>query len=115
MTLSDDKRLPGRININTAPQEVLMTLPSMTAATAQAIMQRRTGGLLPFASVGELLTGETVTDEQFKAIAELVTVRSSVFEIRSTGTTTWGVRKTIVAVVDRGATPMQILYWYQSE
>lgn len=115
MTLTDDKRLPGRININTAPREVLMTLPGMTAATAQAIMRRRTGGGFPFASVGELLTSETVTDEQFKALAERVTVRSSVFEIRSTGVTTWGVRQTIVAVVDRGSTPMHILYWYQSE
>lgn len=115
MTLTDDKRLVGRININTAPREVLMTLPGMTAVTAQAIMRRRTGGQFPFAGVGELLTSETVTDEQFKGLAERVTVRSSVFEIRSTGVTTWGVRQTIVAVVDRGSTPMKILYWYQSE
>ncbi len=115
MTVSGDERLPGRINVNTAPYEVLMTLPNMTPVTAEAILRRRSGGELPFESAGELLTSETVTNEQFKAIAQRVCVRSSVFEIRSTGVTTFGVRQTIVAVVDRGADPMKILYWYQSE
>jgi len=44
-----------------------------------------------------------------------VTVRSSVFEVRSVATTSGGFRHTIVAVVDRGVKPMTILYWWQSE
>jgi len=115
LTLTDQDRLQGRINVNTAPREVLMALPKMTLAAADAICRRQCAGDGPFGSVGELLTSKTVTEEQFKAFAERLSVRSSIFEIRSTGVTNWGVRHTIVAVVDRGTQPMTILYWYQSE
>ena len=96
-------------------QSVLRTLPSMNAAAVDAIVRRQDSGAGPFAGVGELLTGQTLTEDQFKAVAEKVTVRSNVFEIRSTAVTRWGIRHRIVAVVDRGTTPMSILYWYQSE
>jgi len=115
MTLTKDKRLPGRININTASRAVLMTLSQMTTTTADAILLRQTSGMGPFSSVGELFTDKIVTEKQFKASAERLTVRSSVFEIRSSGLTTWGIRRDIVAVVDRGSDPVNILYWYQSE
>jgi len=115
LTLTDDERLVGRINVNTAPREVLLTLPKMTAMTAEAILRRQSGGEGPFDSVGELLTGKTVTEDQFKAFAERVTVRASVFEIRSRGVTKWGICSRIVAVVDRATQPMSIIYWYQSE
>ena len=93
----------------------LMSLPKMTSAAAQAIGRRQAGGAGPLTSVGELLTGNMVTEEQFKAMAERVSVRSCVFEIRSVGITRWGIRREIVAVVDRGAAPIAILYWCQSE
>ena len=67
------------------------------------------------ALVGELFTDKTISEEQFKAFAERLTVRSSVFEIRSSGRSKWGIGREIVAVVDRGASPVNILYWYQSE
>ncbi|MDY7011002.1 MAG: type II secretion system protein GspK [Planctomycetota bacterium] len=115
LTLSDDDRLPGKINVNTAPREVLLTLPKMNSTTADAIGRRQGAGEGPFNSVGELLTGETISEDQFKAFAERVTVRSSVFEICSTGVTKWGIRYKIIAVLDRGVKPMAILYWHQSE
>ena len=115
MTVSDKQRLPGRINVNTAPRAVLMTLPNMDDATADAIIKQRDSAAGPFESVGELLTTGALKDKQFQAMAELVTVRSSVFEIRSTGITSRGIRKSIIAVVDRGSSPAGILYWYQSE
>ncbi len=115
LTLTDDERLPGRINVNTASREVLMSLPKMSESTAEAMVMRQTSGKGPLSSVGELFTDKTISEEQFKAFAERLTVRSSVFEIRSSGLTTWGIRREIVAVVDRGADPVNILYWYQSE
>ena len=115
LTLTDDERLPGRINVNTAPEEVLATLPKMSAATVEAIVRRQSGSAGPFDSVGELLTGEVLTEEQFKAVAERLSVRSSVFGIRSVGVSRWGIRREIVAVVDRGAQSTTILYWCQSE
>ncbi|NQU75928.1 MAG: general secretion pathway protein GspK [Planctomycetes bacterium] len=115
LTLTDDDRLEGRINVNTAPMAVLMTLPKMGSATAGAIVRRRQTGAGPFESVGELFTGNSISEEQFKAFAESLTVRSGAFEIRSSAVTALGIRHEIVAVVDRGAQPMNILYWYQSQ
>lgn len=115
LTISDDERLPGRINVNTAERAVLMTLPEMNDAAADAIVNRRQSQDGAFRSVGELLSNGILQDKQFQAMADLLTVRSTVFEIRSTGVTSTGIRKTLVAIVDRGATPMSVLYWYQSE
>ena len=115
LTLTDDTRLPGRINVNTASKRVLMTLDEMTESTADAILRRQDSGAGPFNAVGELFTDKIITEQQFKAFAEQLTVRSSVFEIHSVGTANWGIRQEIVAVVDRGVDPMNILYWYQSE
>ncbi len=92
-----------------------MSLPKMTASTAQAMVMRQTSGKGPAYSVGDLFTDKTISEEQFKAFAEQLTVRSSVFEIRSSGRTTWGISRKIVAIVDRGVSPVNILYWYQSE
>ena len=115
LTLSDEERLPGLINVNTACKEVLMSLPRITPSSVEAIVRRQASGQGPLNSVGELFTDKTISEEQFKAFAERLTVRSSVFEIRSTGQTTWGISREIVAVVDRGSSPVNILYWYQSE
>ena len=115
LTLTDEQRLTGAINVNTAPMQVLMTLPQMTAEKAETIVRRRQSGMGPFTSVGQLFTSRVITEAQFKAMAEQVAVRSGVLEIRSTAVTTWGIRHEIVAVVDRYAEPMSVLYWYQSE
>ena len=115
LTLTDDERLGGRINVNAASRKVLMSLDKMTESTAEDIVRRQGLGEGPFRSVGELLMSNTITEDQFKAFAEVLTVRSSVFEIRSTGVAKWGIREKIVAVVDRGAERTNIVYWYQSE
>jgi len=115
LTLTDDERLPARINVNTAPADVLATLPKMDPRTAERIIQQRMMPAGRFESVGGLFLNKVLDERQFKAMAERITVRSNVFEIRSRGVTTWGVRKQIVAVVDRGTKPVTILHWYQSE
>jgi hypothetical protein len=65
--------------------------------------------------VGELLSAKLLSEEQFKALAEHVTVGSSVFEIRSVGRTSNGVEHEIRAVVDRRSEPISAAYWYESE
>ncbi len=115
ITLTDDERIPGKININTASQEVLLSLPEMTDETAQSILSRQTSGKGPFSSVGELLTDKVVSEKQFRAMAERLTVRGNVFEIRSLAITSSGIRHAIKAIVDRNTNPASILYWYQSE
>ena len=115
LTLTDDVRLVGRVNVNTAPTEVLRTLPKMTKETVHKILSRQVSGKGPLAEVSELLTDKILTEEQFKAVAERLTVRSAVLEIRSRGVTKWGICREITAIVDRGEQPTKTLYWYQSE
>lgn len=115
LTLTDDKRLLGRVNVNTASRQVLSALPKMTDSSVEAIVRRQDTGDGPFQSVGELFTESILTEEQFKAVAEKITVRSNVFEIRCRGVTAWGISREIVAIVDRASNKVSILYWYQSE
>jgi len=50
----DELKIPGRININTAPWYVIAQLPWMTPEIAQAIVYYRRGPQGPFESIGEL-------------------------------------------------------------
>lgn len=114
ITVTNRRTLRGLINVNTASKDVLLTLPGLSAESAEAIVARRTSAKGAYTSVGQLL-GDPLTEEEFKAASERCTVRSSVFEVRCRGVTEGGIRHEIVAVIDRGASPMTILYWYETE
>lgn len=99
ITNTDDVTLRGRINLNTAPYEVLMTLPLMTEEAAQDIISyRESSG--PFTQLGDVLSVDSITDAMFEELADHVTVRSAAFRITAdgiiTGTT---VRRRIEAIV----------------
>ncbi len=114
ITVTNRRTLRGLINVNTASKDVLLTLPSLSAESAETIVARRTSAKGAYTSVGQLL-GDPLTEEEFKAVAERCTVRSNVFEVHCRGVTAGGIRHEIVAVIDRGADPKTVLYWYESE
>src|SRR5690606_22703399 len=113
LTLNDEERQPARINVNTAPRDVLLSLPQLTEDQPDAIIDYRTSASGPFDGVGELRTSRVVDDQTWRAIAERVTVRSNVFQITGVGVSRSGVVERLIAVVDRGQDPMRVLYWYQ--
>jgi competence ComEA-like helix-hairpin-helix protein len=114
LTLKNDEMLPGRININTAPREVLVTLPGIDDERADAIVQYREGGGM-FTSIGDLLDISSITQETFGSLEDSITVRSNVFRIRSEGKAASGLAvATIECVVDRGGEVPRILYWLES-
>lgn len=119
LTLKDEETLPGRININTAPRQVLVTLPGVSRSLADGIVQYRLGGQV-FQSIGDLLGVSGVTKEVFGKLEDNITVRSSVFRILSRGqaveerTGRVLAVATIECVVDRGGEVPQILYWLES-
>jgi len=81
--LSPRGRIPGRININTASEEVLWSLPGMDQNRIDYITTARA-----FTDLGDVLglfiaQGLGVVD--FAKIANLITVRSDVYEIISLG------------------------------
>ncbi len=113
LTLSDQEALPGRINLNTAAQEVLEALPGIDVELANAIVSRQQGG--GFGSIGELLDISGMTTQKFGELEDKVTVRSEVFRIQSEGrgATGLGIAR-IECVIDRGQKVPRVLYWLES-
>jgi len=85
--------LVGMINVNTAPLEVLLSLPGMTDAIAQRLILGRPYGDQEEKArgIGDLLVGTVLGDTEeeklnrFRRLAHLITVRSQVFQIMSLG------------------------------
>ncbi|MBI4580678.1 MAG: general secretion pathway protein GspK [Planctomycetes bacterium] len=111
LTLHDEERLSGRVNLNTAPREVLRAL--LPDEAVEAIVGQRQGGGY-FTSIGELLRISGVTKETFGQVENAIAVRSSVFRIYSEGRAASGIRETIECVVDRGGQAPRMLYWLES-
>ena len=113
LTLTDDDRTIGMINVNTASRGVLETVPQMEPGMADAIIQGReaVGGYLGLGG----LYKTALSEREFQSVARHLTVRSNVFRIVSTGRTPSGQTQTIAVVVDRGADPPVILEWRQND
>ena len=91
-TLTDDPELPARVNINTAPREVLMCIPGLEETDVEKIIATR-----PKMSSGEmtadasqtaawLITEAVLDPAKMKNIDKYVTGRSQVFRVQSVGT-----------------------------
>lgn len=81
-TVVQSELLEGRVNFNTAPAEVLATLPGVTPDIAQSVVTRAQG--TPFTRLSEILALNN--SPQFSAaVADNAAVRSSSFIVRSVG------------------------------
>jgi general secretion pathway protein K len=114
ITVSDAKTLPGLINVNTAPVEVLATLPGMDRRVADAIVAQR-ASVGPYTDVGKILQVMSVTKQAFAGFADLLTVRSRVFKLTSTGKITRNQTSSrIVCIADMGdGQSAKIRYWQE--
>jgi len=120
ITVTGDNETRPKVNVNTAPQQVLALLFEDTADAekmAAKIVQYRDGLAYGLESIGDLLNVESLTKDRFKKIADLVTVRSNVYTIYSRAWTVSrdisGATRRIEAVVERGRKPCRVAYWYQ--
>ncbi|MCP4712886.1 MAG: general secretion pathway protein GspK, partial [Planctomycetes bacterium] len=114
ITVTDLDVIPGRININTASENVLLALADMNPSLGRNIIDSRpveTGYL----SVADLLKLDEVTIEQFIKIVPQITVDSNVFTIRCNGIAErTGLKHGIEAVVERTPAGVAVLYWKES-
>jgi general secretion pathway protein K len=102
----------GRININTAPFPVLLSLSrDMDESIVEDILDYRQDN--HFEQTSELKNVETVSAILYDEIAPLITVKSDVFRIRATGTSGRFMR-TITAVVMRKGGGFQVVYFNRS-
>ena len=103
----------GRININTAPVEVLrFLLGEENETVVQAIVQQRESEKGAYADIGQLLDVQGLDDAMYKQVVNLISTKTSVFSIRSAGYVMQSkTYKEIYTILDRGETPPQIRYW----
>ena len=107
----------GLVNVNTASEQVLAALPGMDDTTAQAIVQWRTAqGPLP--TVGQLLLADGVSITVFRAVADLLTTRSTAYRVVATGQNAKGMALTasslftVITNTD-GSSGICTQYWHE--
>lgn len=80
VVLTPEPHTFSRININTASEDVLTSLPGISSALASNIHR----GYPPadnFEKIHEVMTKAGISEEEFKKISNLVTVRSDVYRV----------------------------------
>ena len=88
LTATDAEVIPGLVNVNTAPAEVLRCLPGLTEADVSAIIAHRAGAVAAsLASIGWLL--DVLSEKAFAEVCPFVTVRSQQFRMRVEGRPGW--------------------------
>ncbi|MFO8008150.1 MAG: helix-hairpin-helix domain-containing protein [Candidatus Brocadiia bacterium] len=102
VTVTDEEVLSGRVNVNTAPAEVLACLPGLNGDLAVKIVARRRQRA--FRSAADLLDVEGLSADKLKEVCGHLCVRSDVFRVRSYGVLNTGsgqpVYRCVGAVID---------------
>lgn len=112
VTVSDEKVIPGLINLNTAPVEVLRTVEGLEEEDIAQIELMRGAETMAFKSVGDLLNVSSMNEEKFKRVVDKFTTRSNQFTVRATGVAPSGPSRQVVeAVIERTNGQARILYW----
>ena len=123
VTTSSEQVVVGKINVNTAPVEILQLLPGMDEQKAQAIVAYREvdtetgtnqqqGG--PFENIGQLLNVEGIDENTFRQIIGLVTYRAHAFMVESEGVAEDNKSvASCTAIIDRTGNAIQIKLWKQ--
>jgi type II secretory pathway component PulK len=117
-TTQQGAELPARVNINTAPRAVLLCLPGLTEASADAIIAKRpayAGGETPddkFGTVAWLLEDNTLTVQNLQALERYLTARTSVYRVQSFGYfDDGGPIARVEAVIDANLGKPRIVYY----
>ena len=102
----------GRLNLNTASEEVLEAFFEGDRQLAQALVAAREGRPNGFESFDEVRAVDGMTDATFKKWIDHMALRSSVFRIVSTATSqATGQTLRIEAVINRDLDSGRVLYW----
>jgi hypothetical protein len=118
LTTSREQELTPRININTAPREVLRTLPDLTDADVQVILdQRPTADSDPsraadYATPAWLLTEAGFALDAVRNLEPFITTRSQVYRLQVLGYyDVAGPMVRLEAVIDVNGGRPKVLYW----
>jgi hypothetical protein len=104
-----------RINVNTAPQEVLAALPGLTETDVTAIVTNRasqTPGDIATRTGAWLVTSGAITPQKFRSLEKYVTGRGGVYRVQSVGYFgRGGPFARVEAVIDAATPTPRVLYF----
>ncbi len=112
ITVSKQKTVVGRVNINTASYEVLVAVLEGNEQVADDIITYRQSQLNGITDLGQLAQISSFTNTMVNKYIGYFTTRSSAFTVYSYAITdTTGVDRQVETVIDRGQSPAEILYY----
>ncbi|MCK4871981.1 MAG: general secretion pathway protein GspK [Phycisphaerales bacterium] len=104
------QRVPGKLNINTAPAEVFEYLPNLSPALADQIVYGRDRRREGFESIVDLRDIPGITGSVLAELATFLSVRGNVYRVCSRGRDeATGIEVEIIAVLDRSTLPVKIV------
>ena len=111
-TLTDTEILVGRVNVNTAPREVLLGLPGLEEDDVEAILTARLDVSQDLSSPGWLLRALPL--QKVQIIADIVTTRSEQFTVNALAQLDDRPQRfrRVEALIDRSFGPARILLWH---
>ncbi len=117
-TTQRETELPARINVLTAPEEVLACLPGMTDADVRSIVELRPAlgsgeaSNSRFQTTAWLLLDASLTIEKMKRLERYITTRAQVYRVQSLGYLgDRGPTARVEAVIDRNHGRPRIVMW----
>lgn len=108
------RNVAGKVNVNTAPLEVLELIPDVGPTLADQIIFARETSSRGFTNLLDLLDVPGMTEAQLVALDEHVDVRSNVYVITSRGRSTTGRTEVeLVVTIDRSELPIRIIEYLE--
>ena len=114
ITVSDQPRIPGKLNINTASADIIAAFFGITDEQAETIVKKRKSIPQGFYTPAEVFSAGVLTYDQFFELAERITVQGNVYTIISVGSIPGSdCQYTVEATVDISNSTPNYLYWKQ--
>jgi type II secretory pathway component PulK len=117
-TTQNGTELPAKVNINTAPKEVLMTLPGLTEADVDAIVAKRpqytAGDSIDdqYKTIAWLLQDGSIQVSTLQSIERYATARTQVYRVQSIGYfDEAGPMARVEAVIDANQGKPRVVYY----
>jgi type II secretory pathway component PulK len=111
ITVVNGREIIGKVNLNTAPLDVLTVLLDGRDDIAEGIIGYRSDQFFGITSLGELSEISSLSTKHLKKLIDVSTVRSDIFTVYSYAEAErTSFQSGLEAVVDRGTSPVQIIY-----
>jgi type II secretory pathway component PulK len=117
-SIFQESDIPARVNVNTAPREVVAALPDLTEADVEAILSQRprpssidvTNEI--YQTPAWLLTEANLSAATMRRVEKMITTRSQVYRVQVLGYSEGkGPAARVEAVIDMNANRPRIVYW----